>query len=329
MRTSSDQAGAHADLTTSFAFAPNEAGAVDGLLRNVEVVLPVGFAGYPAAVKTCTPLQLQLEECPVDSQIGTIEVVLRLAPGVTDMIATRCTTWCRRRMRRPCSVFRGGHQISGNIVVSVGPDYRVHATVDERVHGHRTHASVADGVGRARPTRATTNERGNKYHCEQFTERGKWKRYAKAAASADENPVPFLVNPTQCTTEPLEAELERRIVGRRKAADSDGDRRPVHRLRIAEVRADDRGPARTDAGDDPDGLRGRSEGPADRRRGRPRDGRSPGRGREDAGGCRALPVGRERARSVHRSADRARQRTARWNARTRRSWARCRWSRRR
>ena len=75
--TSSAQAGAHADLTTSFALAQNESGGVGALLRNAEVVLPIGFAGYPAAVKTCEPVQLQLEKCPVDSQIGTIEVTLR------------------------------------------------------------------------------------------------------------------------------------------------------------------------------------------------------------------------------------------------------------
>ena len=82
--SSSDQAGAHADLTTSFAFAQNEAGGVGGILRNVNVVLPVGFAGYPTSVKTCTPPQLDLQKCPVDSQIGTIEIALRFFPNFTN-----------------------------------------------------------------------------------------------------------------------------------------------------------------------------------------------------------------------------------------------------
>ncbi len=64
----------------SFGFAQNEAGAVGALLRNVEVVLPVGFAGYPSAVKTCSPVQLQLDECPADSQIGTIELDVAAFP---------------------------------------------------------------------------------------------------------------------------------------------------------------------------------------------------------------------------------------------------------
>ena len=78
VRVVDDQAGAHADLTTSFAFAQSESGAVGAIPRNAEVVLPVGFAGYPAALKTCSPVQLQVGECPADAQVGTIEVTLRL-----------------------------------------------------------------------------------------------------------------------------------------------------------------------------------------------------------------------------------------------------------
>ena len=72
------QAGAHADVTESFAFAQSGAdGPVGAALRNAEVVFPVGFAGYPPAVKTCTPVQLRVLNCPSGSQIGTLEAVLR------------------------------------------------------------------------------------------------------------------------------------------------------------------------------------------------------------------------------------------------------------
>ena len=102
---SSERAGAHPNLTTSFAITQDESGIASGLLRNAEVVLPVGFAGYPAAVKTCDPGQLQHGTCPVGSQVGTLEVVLRMAVEV-NTFSRLCSTWRRLPIRRPCMGLR-------------------------------------------------------------------------------------------------------------------------------------------------------------------------------------------------------------------------------
>ncbi len=207
VRVVDDQAGAHADLTTSFAFVKNEAGAVGGLLRNGEVVLPVGFAGYPADVKTCAPVQLQLEECPVDAQIGTLEVVLRLLPTRVNTVTVPVYNMAPPPNEAAVFGFVVGHQVSGNIVISIGPDYRVHANFTNVVSGVELirQSLTVWGV----PADPVHNEqRGSKYICEQVNEEKKKCEPENNYVEADENPVPFLVNPTQCTSEPLIAELK-------------------------------------------------------------------------------------------------------------------------
>jgi uncharacterized repeat protein (TIGR01451 family) len=81
---SSTQAGAHADLTTSFYFNSDgplsTGGSTEGNLKDIAVDLPVGFAGDPAATPTCSENQLNegglFPNCPIDSQVGTITVTV-------------------------------------------------------------------------------------------------------------------------------------------------------------------------------------------------------------------------------------------------------------
>jgi hypothetical protein len=208
VRVVDDQAGAHADLTTSFAFAQSESGAVGAIPRNVEVVLPVGFAGYPAALKTCSPVQLQVGECPADAQVGTIEVTLREDPPelVTFVVPVY------NMVPPPSSTAVFGFEVIGfvsaNIVLSVGPDYRVHAKATNII-------SLAEIVRQSLtvwgvPADPSHNaERGPEFMCNQVSEgTNVGPRVCEGGGvEADENPVPFLVNPTQCTTEPLKANL--------------------------------------------------------------------------------------------------------------------------
>jgi hypothetical protein len=207
--TSSDQAGAHADWTVSFAFAQDGTGGVGALLRNVEVELPLGFAGYPPAVKTCSPVQLQLEECPADSQIGTIELEFRVMPEFLSTIVYPVYNMAPPPGETAVYGFVVKEQISADIVASVGPDYRVRGTVTnaftftELLRQSLTLWGVpADSSHDA--------ERGNGYHCEQATFGGVAgpKECKGGGVMPNENPVAFLVNPTQCTSKPLEANLK-------------------------------------------------------------------------------------------------------------------------
>jgi hypothetical protein len=202
--TSSDRAGAHADLTTSFGFQQNNEGGVGALLRNAEVVLPAGFAGYPVNVKTCDPVQLQLAMCPVDAQIGTIEVVLRREPGFNLTFLYPVYNMVPPPDETAVFGFVIGTDVSGNIVVSVGPDYRVHATATNVITAvELVRQSLTLWGVPADPSHDA--QRGNKFFCYKFG--GAPERCHGGGVAANENPVPFLVNPTQCTSKPLTAEL--------------------------------------------------------------------------------------------------------------------------
>ncbi len=214
--TSSDQAGAHADLTTSFAFKQNEEGSVGGVLRDAEVVLPVGFAGYPANVKTCNPVQLERESCPVDAQIGTIEVALRGGPREYIVFLFPLYNMVPPPGETAVFGFVFTNFVSGDIVLSLGPDYRVHAratnliTGTEVEHLELTRQSLTVWGVPADPSH--DEQRGSGFSCRQFGSPTEWfvpgeERCSGGGVAANENPVPYLVNPTECTGAPLEAEL--------------------------------------------------------------------------------------------------------------------------
>jgi hypothetical protein len=75
---SSLQAGAHADLTTTFKLTRNGALLPYAQTQDLEVHLPPGVIGNPQGIPRCTVQQLgtspQVSECPVDSQVGVSAV---------------------------------------------------------------------------------------------------------------------------------------------------------------------------------------------------------------------------------------------------------------
>ncbi len=209
---SSDQAGAHPDLTTSFAFTENGEGSVGGLLRSAEVALPLGFAGYPPSVKTCDPVQLELGTCPVGSQVGTLELVFKISAG--DYSVSLLPLFNMLPSANQTAVYGWrveSNEASGEIVVSVGPEYRVHASstniysVFELVRQSLTVWGVP-----ADPSHDA--QRGSKFRCEQNGEHqsfvpGGGGFCVEGGSAVNENAVAYLVNPTQCTGAPLEANL--------------------------------------------------------------------------------------------------------------------------
>jgi hypothetical protein len=89
--TSTDRAGAHADWTTAFEFAPAGGGATYGDAREVIVKVPAGFDASDTAVPMCTQAQLlalnkesatgELPDCPLDTQLGDLAVEIALPDG--------------------------------------------------------------------------------------------------------------------------------------------------------------------------------------------------------------------------------------------------------
>lgn len=90
--TTSDQAGAHADITTKLAFVSDSSGVTSEDAKDIVVDLPVGFTGEPASLPRCSlPLFTQgiplgSPGCPTDTQVGS--VTLTLSTGVVPTLVT-------------------------------------------------------------------------------------------------------------------------------------------------------------------------------------------------------------------------------------------------
>ena len=165
---------------------------------------PVGFAGYPANVKTCSPVQLQLEICPADAQVGTLEVELRFSSVVSNTFVYPVYNMLPLPNEAAAFGFVIGSYVSGGIVLSLGPDSRVHARATN-VFSAAEIVRQSLTVWGVPADQSHTEKRGDGYHCVQHNKEE--KHCIGGGVEADESPVPFLVNPTQCTNEPLIAEL--------------------------------------------------------------------------------------------------------------------------
>jgi hypothetical protein len=70
--TSTSQAGAHADFTTSFALNTDAAGNPVDQVKDVQFKLPVGIAGNPQAIPRCTPYEFSTFSCLPSTQVGVL-----------------------------------------------------------------------------------------------------------------------------------------------------------------------------------------------------------------------------------------------------------------
>jgi len=207
---SSDQAGAHADLTTSFGFTGNAEGEV-GYLRDVEVELPEGFAGYPPAVSTCTPYQLEEtivgvsgdQFCPPGSQIGVITLKFHLIGSTYYYIATPVYNMVPPPGKTAVFGINVAGDFAANLVVSVQPNYRVLVKVTNVI-------SIFEVAGESltlwgEPALASHNVQ-RLQECRGLEE-PEPTECSGGNVSAGVNPAAFLVNASQCTSEPQTAAL--------------------------------------------------------------------------------------------------------------------------
>jgi len=85
------EAGAHADVSTSFAFSdagedPLDGMVPDGHARRIEIDLPLGLVGDPTKFPRCTREQFRALGCPAASKVG--EAVLTLASRRPDEVVS-------------------------------------------------------------------------------------------------------------------------------------------------------------------------------------------------------------------------------------------------
>ncbi len=69
---STNQAGAHADFTTSFAFDTESRGGPAGQVKSITAVLPKGLVGDPQSVPRCPAAQLTEFDCQPSAQVGVL-----------------------------------------------------------------------------------------------------------------------------------------------------------------------------------------------------------------------------------------------------------------
>jgi uncharacterized repeat protein (TIGR01451 family) len=219
---SSTQAGAHADLTTSFYFnsdLPLSTGeGTGGQLKDTVVDLPVGFAGDPAAVPTCSAAQLNegtvvTTGCPLSAQVGTITATLGKPPKEKGGFEGQFVSPLFNMQPLGGEVARLGFKtavVSSNIVITVRPgSYQLQATspnLDSGTLGVQGVKATVWGVP-ADPShdqmRGTTcfSDGESEHNCT-----GPHERPVGEGVAATEPAVPFLSNPTQCSS-PLTSTL--------------------------------------------------------------------------------------------------------------------------
>src|SRR6202041_242473 len=100
--------------------------------------------------------------------------------------------------------FIAGKLIVANIVISVTPEYRIRAMVTNVVSPFEiTRQSLTLWGIPADPSHDA--QRGREFVCNQRP--GEEQECRGGGQSAGQNPIPFLVNPGQCTATPLAANL--------------------------------------------------------------------------------------------------------------------------
>lgn len=80
--TSTQQAGAHPDLTTSFSFNTKDNGSGTQVpaadMKDVNIDLPAGMVGSAAATPRCEPVLLESSSCPPSTQVGMVTIPMKL-----------------------------------------------------------------------------------------------------------------------------------------------------------------------------------------------------------------------------------------------------------
>jgi hypothetical protein len=215
---SSYQAGAHANLTTTFTFdhAPVPEEQIYNDLKTTIVNLPPGFIGSDTAVPTCTDVELLSEaRCPPATQIGTI--TLDLAP--TDAIIGDPITQVPRRfttavynMQSNTGVvatlgFSVGHDLSQILPVSIRPGDTGITVTSPSIQNADEPKAISFTVWGVPASPEHNAQRGEESFVE-LTPSGYVTQYNHMGGEVLDTPVrPFLSNPTSCTGAPLVATM--------------------------------------------------------------------------------------------------------------------------
>ncbi len=230
---SSSQAGAHPDVTNTFAFTSNAGGLLAGNPREAGTTLPPGFVGDLVNTPKC-PLARFSEQggngdldCPMTSIIGTVTLYLtfgELRVPIVQPLVNLATN--------PGEIARWGFNILGlgieGTVSLHPPDYAVRANFEKIAdsslafdgvsltvwgvppdHSHDLMRDYTGGGGEGDYLYETPAEEVEGH--QKYGEEGNYRIAAKLlpnGRSVTTAPIPYSTSPTQCTGQPSQATME-------------------------------------------------------------------------------------------------------------------------
>ena len=222
---SNDQAGGHADMTTSYYFNTDPLGYAEDNLKDTVIDLPPGFAGDATQVPYCKASQLlenpkgyiQENGCPINSQVGTITITVGAAPFSTtrhEPILGRYIESVFSMQPQGGEVARLGFKVFGtvqNIIIKVrASDYGLEAVAPNltgflEVQGVQLTAWGLPALASHDSSRDSTciiDERENRYSfcINDYTGNNKVEEFPPEGLPANTPLEPFLSNPTACAS---------------------------------------------------------------------------------------------------------------------------------
>jgi uncharacterized repeat protein (TIGR01451 family) len=202
---SSDQAGAHADLTTTIAFNTTASnGELPDSVQNTTDDLPPGFAGDLVDQPVCTIEEFSASGdgvCPVDTQVGSVSITFDVESYFYELIAPVYNLSPNPGATAKLAFFAEVFAVQGDVSVRPG-DEGLETTfhnVDQATNELDSVALTIWGV----PNSPIHNDlRGIGCH---HVEDGKCPVGTLAPSGKT---VPFLTNPTSCSGDTLQAEFK-------------------------------------------------------------------------------------------------------------------------
>jgi hypothetical protein len=189
--TTSSQAGAHPDVTTSVVFPTiaGDGGTVfgDGNVRTLVVQLPPGLQGASGAIAGCSQFEFTERRCGAETQVGWVEVALSDSAGIPSLV------------RLPVfNLQPGSDEVAAEIGFAIGGLVTTHLPIEVRSNGDYGLSVIGIGISRLFSANAFSltmwGVPGDPSHDPQRLDMETHEPVSPGPLPR----IPFLTNPTSC-----------------------------------------------------------------------------------------------------------------------------------
>jgi hypothetical protein len=198
---SSDQAGAHPDITTSIAFNTVDTnGTLAGYTKDLDDLLPPGFAGDLVDTPSCTGAHFIREECAIGTQIGVTTITFKGSGGSTGRLVKPVYNLSPNSGELAKIGFLTGSGSSVEAGVSLSGDYGLSTFFANfnQSFAPIVNASLTVWGVPADPI----------HNPLRWAHEGDIVGIGSFGHPSEVVPVPYFTNPTSCGTEPLSAAVQ-------------------------------------------------------------------------------------------------------------------------